>query len=103
MPGGPSSWQRDVKRFGWVKPNEKSLPYGQWYAGHADPLACVFDWCFDQLSDAERKAIGGVLREEVAFGPYRTRFHEPFWMASWLSEILALYGAGIDDKLAEKA
>ena len=44
-----------------------------------------------------------MLREELSHGPYVTRFHEPWWMPSWLSEILALYGAGIDDKLAEKA
>ena len=94
---------RDVKPFGWVQPNEKKLPYGEWYAGLADPLACVFDWCFDQFSEADRKAIGGVLREKLAHGPYVTRFHECWWMPAWLSEILALYGAGIDDPLAAKA
>jgi hypothetical protein len=93
----------EVKPFGWVRPNEQSLPYGDWFAGQADPLACVFDWCYDQLSDADRKAIGGVLREELVRGPYRTRFHECWWMPAWLSEILALYGAGIDDALAAAA
>jgi len=91
---------RGVKPFDWVKPNEQGLPYGDWYSGLADPLACVFDWCYDQLNAADRQAIGAVLRDELAHGPYRTRFHEPWWMPAWLSEILALYGAGIDDKLA---
>jgi hypothetical protein len=91
---------RHVKRFDWVRPNEMGLPYGEWYAGYADPLACVFDWCFDQLSAEERKAIGAVLREELAHGPYHTQFHECFWIPAWVSQTLALWGAGVDDKLA---
>jgi hypothetical protein len=34
------------------------------------------------MTDAERQAIGTVIREEVAFGPYQTRFHECWWMPS---------------------
>ena len=60
---------RNVKPFGWVHPDGQSLPYGEWYAGLADPLACVFDWCYDQLSPEERKAIGGALRKSCCTAP----------------------------------
>ena len=88
--------------FGWNSILSGN-PAGAAYAGDADPLACVFDWCYDQLSAEERKMIGGVLREELAYGPYLTWFHEPWWLSPWLSQILAIYGADVDDKLAEKA
>ncbi|MCX7047562.1 MAG: heparinase II/III family protein [Candidatus Sumerlaeota bacterium] len=106
MTGGASQAQqaialiRERKAFDWVGLFNSGCPYGGADNGMADPLACVFDWCFDQLNDADRTSIGGVLREELSHGPYRTRFHEPWWMNIWLSEILALHGAGIDDKLA---
>lgn len=91
---------RGNKAFDWVGLFNSGHPYGGANVGMADPLACVFDWCHDQMTDDDRRAIGGVLREELAHGPYRTRFHEPWWMTIWLSEILALHGAGIDDPLA---
>ncbi|MBM4044885.1 MAG: hypothetical protein FJ279_07215, partial [Planctomycetes bacterium] len=91
---------REAKPFAWVEKNAKSVPCGDFYAGMADPLACVFDWCNDQLTADDRATIGGVLRAQLADGPYRTQFHVPWWMAHWLSNILALFDAGIDDKLA---
>jgi hypothetical protein len=89
------------KAFDWVTNFNAGYPYsGSW--GMTDPLACVFDWCYDQLSGEDRQIIGGELRKELAHGPYRARFHEPEYMNVWLSEILALYGAGIDDALASE-
>jgi hypothetical protein len=92
---------RGMRAFEWGPMFNKGFPYGSSF-GMADPLACVFDWCYDQLSDAERQTIGGELLKELSHGPYRARFHTAYYMNVWLSEILALYGAGIDDRLARE-
>lgn len=98
---------RKARPFQWIERKTGSekdgFPMiGPWYAKQADPLACVFDWCYDQLTADDKWSIGEVLRTQLALGPYRMVFHEGWWYCCWLSEILALSGSGIDDKLAEE-
>lgn len=93
---------RQAKPFEYYSWHATGHPMGGLYLGQAEPLACVYDWCYDQMGEADRLSIGQVIREQLAHGPYHATFHEPWYMCAWLSQILALHGAGIDDKFAEE-
>jgi hypothetical protein len=95
---------RGVKPYGWVNTNANAAhqPFGDSYTGLADPLACVFDWCYDALRPEEKAAIGGVLHDQLSKGPYRIIFHEPWWIPVWLSDIIALHNSGIDEKMVDE-